>query len=83
LENLLVVGKHMSGTHLAMSSYRVQNLLGQVGQAAGVAAAYCAQREVCPRELVFADLQPALLSSKQGLILRGDPEWVCPPHPAD
>lgn len=69
VEGLLVAGKHLSGTHLAMSSYRVQNILGQVGQAAGVAAALCAIRGVQPRGLVFADLKPLLLAPPQNLMI--------------
>jgi hypothetical protein len=78
LDGLLVAGKHMSGTHLAMASYRVQCLLGQIGQAAGVAAALCAQREASPRHLAFADLRPLLLAPPQNLVISGDPGWVDP-----
>jgi len=71
LDGLFVVGKHMSGTHLAMASYRVQCLLGQLGQAAGVAAALCATQVVEPRRLVFADLMPRLTAQPQNLVIRG------------
>jgi hypothetical protein len=74
VEGLLVVGKHMSGTHLAMASYRVQCLLGQLGQAAGVAAAVCANRQATPRALCFADLEPKLVARPQNLVLRAEPE---------
>ncbi len=69
VEGLLIAGKHLSGTHLAMASYRVQCLLGQIGQAAGVAAALCAARGVAPRRLAFSDLQPRLADRAQGLTL--------------
>lgn len=72
VDGLLVAGKHLSGTHLAMASYRVQCILGQIGQAAGVAAALCATRAVQPRRLVFSDLKPQLLAPPQGLMIRGD-----------
>jgi FAD dependent oxidoreductase len=78
LDGLLVAGKHMSGSHLAMASYRVQCLLGQIGQAAGVAAAMCSLRDVQPRHLDFADLKPLLLAEPQNLVIRGDAEWVVP-----
>jgi 2-polyprenyl-6-methoxyphenol hydroxylase-like FAD-dependent oxidoreductase len=78
VDGLLVAGKHMSGTHLAMASYRVQSLLGQIGQAAGVAAALCAKGDVQPRRLVFGDLKPQLLGPPQNLVIRSDPEWVAP-----
>jgi hypothetical protein len=79
VDGLLVAGKHMSGTHLAMASYRVQMLLGQLGQAAGVAAALCAERAAQPRNLEFGDLKPCLTAPPQNLVIRSDPEWVTPP----
>ncbi len=82
VEGLLVAGKHLSGTHLAMASYRVQCLLGQIGQAAGVAAALCAAAGVHPRQLAFADLRPRLLAPSQNLVIRGDAAWVKPPAAA-
>jgi hypothetical protein len=78
VDGLLVAGKHMSGSHLAMAAYRVQCILGQVGQAAGVAAALCAKRDVLPRQLDFADLKPLLTAAPQNLVIRGDADWVCP-----
>lgn len=77
-DGLLVVGKHMSGTHLAMGSYRVQCLLAQLGQAAGVAAALCARRGTQPARLDFADLKPQLLAPPQNLVIRSDAAWVVP-----
>jgi hypothetical protein len=78
VDGLLVAGKHMSGSHLAMAAYRVQCILGQVGQAAGVAAALCAARDVLPRQLDFADLKPLLTAAPQNLVIRGDADWVRP-----
>lgn len=78
LDGLLVVGKHMSGSHIAMASYRVQCILGQIGQAAGVAAAFCSFRDVLPRQLDFQDMRSRLLEPPQNLVIRGDQEWVCP-----
>lgn len=78
LEGLLIAGKHLSGSHIAMASYRVQCLLGQIGQAAGVAAALCANREVLPRQLDFADLRPLLTAPPQNLVISADPAWVIP-----
>ena len=78
VDGLLVAGKHMSGSHLAMASYRVQCLLGQIGQAAGVAAALCADRDVQPRQLDYNDLKPMLIAPPQNLVIRSDPEWMTP-----
>ena len=78
VDGLLVAGKHMSGSHLAMASYRVQCLLGQVGQAAGVAAALCATRSIQPRRLDFTDLKPLLLAPPQNLVICANRDWVAP-----
>jgi len=65
----LAVGKQMSGTHIAMASYRVQTLVGQMGQGAGVAAAFCALHKLKdPRKVVFADLQKIFASPEQHLV---------------
>ena len=48
VDGLLVVGKAMSGSHIAMSAYRVMPIVGAVGQSAGVAAALCARRKPIP-----------------------------------
>jgi len=76
IDGLFVVGKSMSGTHLALSAYRVQALLGQIGQAAGVAAALCAHGNTQPRRVDFADLEPMLVEPPQNLIIRSDRNWV-------
>jgi len=78
-DGLLVAGKHISGTHLAMASYRVQCLLAQIGQAAGVAAATCVHGGTQPNRIDFADLKPRLLAPPQSLVIRADREWVPPP----
>lgn len=60
VDGLLVVGKAMSGTHLAMSAYRVQCILAGIGQAAGVAAALSAQRKLAVRDLSIANIHQAM-----------------------
>jgi len=76
VDGLLVVGKCLSGTHLAMCAYRTQALLGQVGQAAGVAAALCALRHTRPRDIDFGDLKPLLTDPPQNMVISSDPQWV-------
>jgi len=41
IENMIVAGKSISGTHEAMASYRVTGNCCEMGEAAGIAAAYC------------------------------------------
>lgn len=59
-EGLLVACKSISGTHIAASSYRVQPVLGSIGQAAGTAAALAAQKQTGVRDLSIKELQQKL-----------------------
>jgi hypothetical protein len=60
MENLLVVGKAVSSTHLAQSALRVQPIVSQMGQAAGIAAAMAVARRTSLRSLDVAALQERL-----------------------
>ncbi len=57
VDGLLVAGKIISGTHVAMSAYRVQPIVAQIGQAAGSAAAMAARTAADLRGVPIADLQ--------------------------
>ena len=66
--NLLFAGRHMSVTHIALGTVRVEGTLATVGQAAGTAAALCIKHRVMPRELGrlhIGELQQALLKNDQ------------------
>jgi hypothetical protein len=69
VEGLLLAGKAISGTHIAMSAYRVQPILATYSQAAGVAAAWCARRDAPPRDVDVGALQAALICPSQGVDL--------------
>ena len=69
-DGLLVAGRCISGTHEAMASYRVTADCAAMGQAAGCAAALCAQKCCTPRALPFAELRVALQA--QGVVLPGE-----------
>jgi len=60
VENLLIAGRAISGTHRAHASYRVMSICMAMGQAVGVAAALCAQIGYTPRALHVKTLQKAL-----------------------
>jgi Dehydrogenases (flavoproteins) len=60
IDNLLLAGRCISATHEALGSFRVQAICLALGQAAGTAAALCAQKRTTPRELNVADLQKRL-----------------------
>jgi hypothetical protein len=68
IENLLVAGRCISGTHEAHSSYRVMPIVMATGHAAGVCAALAVQGGVRPREVPAQQVQHELL--RQGASLR-------------
>lgn len=51
IENLLVAGRCISSTFIAQSSVRIQPTCSALGEAAGVAAAYCVRNNVKANEL--------------------------------
>lgn len=60
IDNLLLAGRNISGTHMAHSSYRAMPICANIGQSVGVAAALCVKEDVSPRELEVALLQNKL-----------------------
>lgn len=56
VEGLLIAGRCISGSHLAMSSYRVQPVVAGIGQAAGTAAAMAALRNTSARDIEITEL---------------------------
>ena len=59
-EGLLTAGRIISGTRLAMSSYRVQPICGTIGEAAGTAAALVAGHETKVRDIDVREIQKTL-----------------------
>ena len=51
IANLLLAGRCLSATHSALSSIRVMNTLGAIGEAVGTAAAVCVETNSSPREV--------------------------------
>jgi hypothetical protein len=60
IENLLVSGRCISGTHRAHASYRVMGICLALGEAAGAAAALAASKGISPRVLDVKLLQGEL-----------------------
>lgn len=67
--NLMMAGRNISVTHAALSSTRVMATCAALGQAAGSAAAQCAQKGIPPGAL-YQD--KALLKTFQQQLLRDD-----------
>lgn len=76
LDGLLVAGKAISGSHIAMSSYRVQPTMAMVGQACGVAAALGAARDCGLRDLAPAELRQRLQQTPQNMDLTPAKDWL-------
>jgi hypothetical protein len=68
IENLIVAGRCISGTHEAHSSYRVMPIVMATGQAAGVCAAAAAKVGKTPRSVPVREVQREL--ARQGASLR-------------
>lgn len=64
LENIIVAGRCISGTHEAMSSYRLMPTCMGMGQAAGTAAAIAVANDQTPREVDIPKLQEKLREDK-------------------
>jgi hypothetical protein len=75
VDQLLVAGRCISGTHEAHSSYRVMPIAMATGQAAGVCAALAARAGKAPRDVPAVDVQAEL--RRQGALLRA-PAPQCP-----
>lgn len=67
--NLLMAGRNISASHIALSSTRVMATCAAMGQAIGVAAAYCLQKGITPRQLCA---EKASVEALQQLLLRQD-----------
>ena len=57
---LLLAGRNISGTHMAHSNYRVMPICIAIGEAAGFAAAWAAQRKCELTEVPVREIQKAL-----------------------
>lgn len=60
IDNLLLAGRNISGTHMAHSNYRVMPICANIGQGAGIAAALCVKLNKKPRELDYVYIRREL-----------------------
>ncbi|GAG46872.1 unnamed protein product, partial [marine sediment metagenome] len=75
VENLMMAGRDVSVTHVALGSTRVMNTCGQMGVAVGAAAGLCKKHGTTPRG-VYQEHLDELLDILAG---RGDYEGVLKP----
>ncbi|MHB1156545.1 MAG: FAD-dependent oxidoreductase [Phycisphaerales bacterium] len=71
IDNLFLAGRIISASHVAFGSTRVMATCAHGGQAVGMAAAMCAERNLLPRDLsggeALAELQRRLMRTTQYL----------------
>ncbi|MCP9850573.1 FAD-dependent oxidoreductase [Cyanobium sp. Morenito 9A2] len=65
VENLLAADKAIGTSHMANGATRLQPLVLNVGQAAGLAAALCVHQGIRPADLPVRELQEQLISEAQ------------------
>src|SRR5690606_21946497 len=70
VEGLLVAGRAISATHVAMSSMRVQATCFALGQSAGIAAAISLEDGVSVREVAIDKVQAELAKQDARLLAR-------------
>ena len=84
VDGLLVAEKNIAVSHIANGSTRLQPVVMNIGQAAGVAAALCIEQNCQPRELAVRKIQEALLTDSTAPaaviplfnVSLGHPEWL-------
>ncbi|MDJ0902956.1 MAG: FAD-dependent oxidoreductase [Xenococcus sp. MO_188.B8] len=64
IDGLLVCEKNISVSHIANGSTRLQPIVMNIGQAAGMAAKLCIESNCQPRELAVRTIQEALLQDR-------------------
>ena len=74
ISNLMMAGRDVSASHIALGSTRVMGTCAVLGQAAGTAAALCAARAILPRNLLSSVeiLQQQLMDDDQTIYFRKD-----------
>jgi hypothetical protein len=66
VENLLPASKNLGTTHITNGCYRLHPVEWNIGEAAGLLAAFCLDRRVSPRAVRNS---PALLSDFQAVLV--------------
>ena len=78
IDNLMLAGRDISVTHIALGSTRVMATCGSIGQAVGTCAYFCKKYDMTPREVansdVIKELQHELLYDDQTILHLKDSE---------
>jgi hypothetical protein len=71
IDNLMLAGRNISASHIALGSTRVMATCGAMGQAVGTTASYCVAYGLTPREVTKSyskELQRTLLNDDQTIL---------------
>lgn len=71
IDNLMLAGRNISASHIALGSARVMATCGAMGQAVATAAKYCIEKKLSPREVTEnykQELQRTLAEDDQTMI---------------
>ena len=67
VENLMMAGRNISVTHVALGTIRVQRTTGMMGEVLGMAASLCVQHETTPRGVYKRHLDDLKSMMQQGV----------------
>jgi hypothetical protein len=67
VENLMMAGRDISVTHVALGTIRVQRTTGMMGEVVGMAAALCTQHNTTPRGVFQKHLAPLQEMMRRGV----------------
>ena len=67
IRNLLMAGRNISVTHVALGTVRVMKTTGMMGEVIGLAASLCKKFSITPREIYGKKLQDFKIVLQQGL----------------
>lgn len=67
IDNLILCGRNISGTHKAHSNYRVMPICINIGEGAGIIAALASEKNIIPRNVEVEKVQEILI--KRGIKL--------------
>lgn len=77
IDNLMLAGRNISATHIALGSTRVMGTCGAIGQAVGTAAYIVKKYNTVPRTIYkehMKELQELLVKNDQTILHRRDPQ---------
>ena len=69
IKNLFMAGRNLSASHVSLASTRVMATCAAIGQAAGTAAAFCAEKKCLPNEITA---QTQYLNEYQQILVKDD-----------